>query len=145
VGEYVAAAAAAWFTGFFPLAEIYVAVPVALAAGLDPVSAAGWSAFGNIVPLYLIHWGYDAMRRNARLDRLLQRMSGAVERARHRIDRHGPWVVFLVTPWTGVWVIAIAAKAVGMDSRRFLAAATLSVVVYAAALVALIELGLAAL
>lgn len=36
--EYLARAAAAWFVGFFPLAEIYVAVPAAMAAGLDDVS-----------------------------------------------------------------------------------------------------------
>ncbi|MEO1165549.1 MAG: hypothetical protein AAFV98_17320 [Chloroflexota bacterium] len=33
--EYIGKAFSAWFLGFFPLAEIYIAVPGAIALGLD--------------------------------------------------------------------------------------------------------------
>ena len=41
--DYIALAFGAWFAGFFPLAEIYVAVPLALASGLDGVSTVFWA------------------------------------------------------------------------------------------------------
>ena len=69
--EYVAAAAITWLIGFLPLFEVYVAIPVGLAAGLDPVSATAWAAFGNIVPLYLVDLGYERLRQHERIDRWL--------------------------------------------------------------------------
>ena len=66
--EYVAAAALAWLIGFLPLFEIYIAIPFDLAAGLDPVSATFWAAFGNIVPLWLVDLGYERLRRIDRRD-----------------------------------------------------------------------------
>jgi len=41
--DYAWRAATAWFLGFAPVAEIYVAVPAALAMGLDPVSVVAWA------------------------------------------------------------------------------------------------------
>jgi hypothetical protein len=140
--DYLARAAAAWFVGFFPLAEIYVAVPAAMAAGLDDVSVVFWASFGNVTPLFLVHWGYERLRRYERADRLLARF--VRERARRLLDRHGAWLVLLLTPWIGVWVVAVTAKALGMGSRRLLLAASASIVAYAVALVVLIRLGLAA-
>lgn len=132
-------ACAAWFTGFFPFAEIYVAVPVAMAAGLDAVSVVVWTAAGNITPLFLIHHGYDWLMRRPRIKGWLGRLS--TERARKTLNRHGPWFVLVATPWVGVWAMALAAKVLGMDHRRFLPAATVSVILYAVALVALIRAG----
>lgn len=37
--EYIGGAAVAWLIGFAPFLEIYLAVPVAIAAGLDYFSA----------------------------------------------------------------------------------------------------------
>jgi uncharacterized membrane protein len=138
--NYVAAAALAWFIGFAPLFEIYVAIPVALAAGLDPVSATVWSALGNIVPLFVIDLGYERLRRIERVDRWLAKMRR--ERVERWLDRYGVVLVFIATPLLGVWTMALAAKGLGMASRPFLIASVVSVFVYAALITTAILLGI---
>ena len=138
--EYVAAAALAWFVGFLPLFEIYVAIPVGLAAGLDPMSATVWSALGNILPLYLVDLGYEWLRRHERIDRWLSRLRR--ERVERILDRYGWLAVIVATPLLGVWTMALAAKALGMATRPFLIASTVSVFVYAVLITASIMLGL---
>jgi len=138
--EYIAAAALAWLVGFLPLFEIYVAIPVGLAAGLDPLSATVWSAFGNIVPLWLVDLGYERLRRVERIDHYLAKLRR--ERVERILDRWGFIAVFVATPLLGVWTMALAAKGLGMASRPFLVAASISVGVYAAIITASITLGL---
>ena len=138
--EYVAAAALTWLIGFLPLFEIYVAIPVGLAAGLDPASATLWAAFGNIVPLYLVDLGYERLRRIERVDHYLAKLRR--ERVERILDRWGWVAVFAATPLLGVWTMALAAKGLGMATRPFLIAATISVAVYAVIITLSIELGL---
>ena len=138
--EYIAAAALAWLVGFLPLFEIYIAIPVGLAAGLDPVSATVWSAFGNIVPLWLVDLGYERLRRVERVDHYLAKLRR--ERVERILDRWGFIAVFVATPLLGVWTMALAAKGLGMASRPFLVAASISVGVYAVIITASITLGL---
>jgi uncharacterized membrane protein len=138
--NYIAAAALAWFIGFAPLFEIYVAIPVGLAAGLDPVSATVWSALGNIVPLFVIDLGYERLRRIERVDRWLAKMRR--ERVERWLDRYGVVLVFIATPLLGVWTMALAAKGLGMASRPFLIASVVSVFVYAALITTAILLGI---
>ena len=138
--DYVAAAALAWLVGFLPLFEIYIAIPVGLAAGLDPVSATAWSAFGNIVPLWLVDLGYERLRRIERIDRYLAKLRR--ERVERILDRWGFIAVFLATPLLGVWTMALAAKGLGMSTRPFLVASSTSVVIYAVVITVSIELGL---
>lgn len=68
-------AAAAWFMGFFPYFEIYVAVPAAIALGLDYVSAVAWSVFGNYTPVLLIHFLYKQMIKNERINRWFENLT----------------------------------------------------------------------
>ena len=138
--EYVAAAALAWLIGFLPLFEIYVAIPVGLAAGLDPVSATFWSAFGNIVPLYLVDLGYERLRRIERVDHYLSKLRR--ERVERILDRWGALAVVVATPLLGVWTMALAAKGLGMSTRPFLIASTISVAAYAVIITLSILLGL---
>jgi len=138
--EYAAAAAFAWLVGFLPLFEIYVAIPVGLAAGLDPVSATAWAAFGNIVPLYLVDLGYEWLRQHERIDRWLAMLRR--ERVERVLNRYGWLAVFAATPLLGVWTMALAAKALGMATRPFLVASTASVAIYAVLITASIMLGL---
>ncbi len=143
IGEYIIKAATAWFIGFFPLAEIYVAIPAAIATGLDDISVVFWSVFGNITPVILINYLYEWMLRFPRVGRWL---TGLVsDKVKARINRWGMWFVLLVTPWTGVWVMAVTAKALGMSSRRFIPAAFVSVLVYAIVIVILLRAGITAL
>ena len=138
--EYVAAAALAWLVGFLPLFEIYVAIPVGLAAGLDPVSATFWSALGNIVPLYLVDLGYERLRRIERVDHYLSKLRR--ERVERILDRWGVVAVFVATPLLGVWRMSLAAKGLGMSTRPFLIASTISVSAYAVIITLSILLGL---
>lgn len=138
--EYVAAAALTWLIGFLPLFEIYVAIPVGLAAGLDPVSATVWAAFGNIVPLYLVDLGYERLRRIERVDRYLSKLRR--ERVERILDRWGVIAVVVATPLLGVWTMALAAKGLGMSTRPFLIASTCSVAAYAVIITVSILLGL---
>ena len=138
--ECVAAAAFTWLVGFLPLFEIYVAIPVGLAAGLDPVSATLWAAIGNIVPLYLVDLGYEWLRRHERIDRWLAMLRR--ERVERVLNRYGWLAVFAATPLLGVWTMALAAKALGMATRPFLIASTVSVAIYAVLITASIMLGL---
>jgi uncharacterized membrane protein len=140
VVEYLAAAALTWLVGFIPLFEIYVAIPAGLAAGLDPVSATFWAAFGNIVPLWLVDLGYERLRRIERVDRYLSMLRR--ERVERILDRWGFIAVFVATPLLGVWTMALAAKGLGMTSRPFLIASTISVSVYAVVITLAIMLGL---
>ena len=138
--EYIAAAALAWLVGFLPLFEIYIAIPVGLAAGLDPVSATVWSAFGNIVPLWLVDLGYERLRQIERVDHYLAKLRR--ERVERILDRWGFIAVFVATPLLGVWTMALAAKGLGMATRPFLVASSISVCVYAVIITASILLGL---
>ncbi|HUG13795.1 MAG TPA: small multi-drug export protein [Thermomicrobiales bacterium] len=141
--EYIVAAATVWFLGFFPLFEIYVAIPAGVALGLDPVSNVAWAVFGNYTPILLIHFGYEQLRRVTSVRDWLDRRSS--ERFRGWLNRWGVWCVLFVTPWTGVWIMAATMKSLGMDSSRFLIYSFASILLYAVALVALIELGISVL
>ena len=137
--EYMGLAFGAWFLGFFPLAEIYVAVPAALASGLDNVSAIFWTVIGNFTPVLLIHFGFEALMR---IDRIRNWMTKLVsDNAKARFDKWGIYFILLATPWTGVWAIGVTAKALRIEPRRFMAAAFASIFIYAVVLVVLLRLG----
>lgn len=141
--DYLARALSTWFAGFFPLAEIYVAVPAAIATGLDPSSVVFWAVFGNYTPVLLIHYGYDQLSRWQRARVWLDKLYS--EKLKNRIERYEIGFVLLVTPWTGVWVMAVTAKVLRMSPTRFLVASFISILVYAVALVLLIDGGLSLL
>lgn len=129
--EYFGKALSVWFLGFFPLAEIYVAIPAGFALGLGALSVIGWAVFGNFLPVLMIHLAYDRLREIPRVDRWLSRLSS--EKMKARINRWGVWAVLLLTPWTGVWAMAVVTKALGMRGSRLLPAALTSILVYALA------------
>ena len=127
--DYAARAASAWFLGFFPFFEIYVAVPAAFGLGLDPVSAVVWPVLGNVTPVFLIVLGYEQLMRVERLRGWLQgRRSARFERW---IDRYGAPFVLLVTPWIGVWAVAATAQALGMQRAALVGYSVVSISVYA--------------
>lgn len=138
--DYLVKAAGAWFVGFFPLAEIYVAVPAAVAVGLDDVSIILWTVLGNFTPVLLIGYLYDWLMRFEAVRRWLGRLVS--EQVKTRINRWGVWFVLLVTPWTGIWVMAMAARTLGMNRQRFQVAAFISILAYALILLLLLRLGI---
>ncbi|MEM6283093.1 MAG: small multi-drug export protein [Chloroflexota bacterium] len=141
--EYLWKAASAWFMGFFPLAEIYVAVPYAVALGLDDVSVILWTVLGNFTPALLIIVMYRQMMR---IPRVASWLGGLVsEKAKARVDRWGVWFVLLATPLTGIWVMAATAKILQLRNTQFLVSALVSILVYAVGILAVMRLGIATL
>lgn len=141
--EYLLKAAGTWFMGFFPLAEIYIAIPAGMAIGLDDLSVIFWAVFGNFTPVLLIHYGYEQLIRIERVRAWFARL--VTERVKARVNRYGAAVVLVLTPWVGVWGMALTAKALQMHAGRFALSAFVSITVYAIALVLLINLGIAEL
>jgi uncharacterized membrane protein len=137
--DYILQAASAWFVGFFPLAEIYVAVPYGMAIGLDDVSVIVWTVFGNFTPALLIGALYQQMMRVPRIANWLSRLVS--EKAQERVNRWGIWFVLIATTWTGIWAMALTAKILGMKSSRFLPAAFISILVVALLTMAGIQAG----
>lgn len=138
--EYLAQAFSAWFVGFFPLAEIYVAIPAAIALGLDDFSVIFWGVLGNFTPALLVNFLYEQLIRIERVNKWMRRMIS--EQAEERINRWGFWFVLLATPWTGIWIMAVTAKALKMERSRFLIAAFISILVYAIAILLTIRFGM---
>jgi uncharacterized membrane protein len=140
--DYAFKAAIAWFLGFFPFFEIYVAVPAAIAMGLDYPSAVFWTVLGNFLPVPLIVFFYGQLVRLRRIGPWLQGL--ASPRAKGLLDRHGPWFILLATPWIGVWAVAVTAMALGMNQRNLLLFTLISISVYAIVLAGLIAFGIQA-
>ena len=127
--DYSARAASAWFLGFLPFLEIYVAVPAAFGLGLDPISAVVWPVLGNVTPVFIIVFGYEQLMRFERVRRWLDgRRSARFERW---INRYGAPFVLLVTPWIGVWAVAATAQALGMQRATLVGFSVVSITVYA--------------
>lgn len=138
--SYLMKAAGAWFLGFFPLAEIYVAVPAAVASGLDDISVIFWTVFGNFTPILLIIAFYEWITHYDKIQNWLDSLIS--EKVKDRINRWGIWFVLLGTPMTGVWVMAVTAKTLGMESKRFLLVSLVSILFYALVILVLIRLGI---
>ena len=139
--DYLVIAFGAWFLGFFPLAEIYVAVPAAVATGMDDISVIFWTVLGNFTPVLIITVFYGCLMRNARIQGWLARFTS--DKVRMRVDRYGVLFVLLVTPWTGIWVMTVTARALGMNHTRFMLAAFVSIFSYAVIVLFLIRAGVA--
>ncbi|VEP15335.1 hypothetical protein H1P_3270004 [Hyella patelloides LEGE 07179] len=96
--EYTSKAATAWFLGFFPYLEIYVAVPSAIALGLDYVSAVFWSVLGNFTPIPLLLFFYQEIGRIAwfklQIEKLKRRSS---KRIQSSMNRYGAWFILILT------------------------------------------------
>lgn len=140
--EYILKSASVFFVGFFPFAEIYVAVPAGFAIGLDPVSVVVWSVIGNFLPALLIHFFHQQLLMIPRFGPWLGRLSS--ERIKEKLDRHGFWFVALSAPWIGVWVVAATLKVLDMNPRTLLCSLLVGVVGYAVVIALLIVVGVAA-
>lgn len=141
--EYAWLAFAAWFAGFFPLLEIVAALPIALASGLDTLSAIFWTVFGNFTPILLIDLFYTELRRSERISKWLDGLVG--EKSQDRINRYGVWFILIATPIVGVWAMGVAGKLLHVNRRKLFTATFISILVYAVALAVMIQWGVNAL
>lgn len=126
---YVTKAAMAWFIGFAPFFGIYVAVPAAIALELDYVSAIVWASLGNFTPVLLVVLAFERLRRLPRLGPWLETRSS--ERFQRLADRYGMWLVLLITPFIGVWAIAVTGIGLGMNRYKLVVFSGISILLYA--------------
>lgn len=141
--EYLGRAASAWFMGFFPLFEIYLAVPAALAMNLDVVSAVFWSALGNFSVVPLVIAFHAQLTRVAYLRRFLEwRGSKRWQRA---FTRYGALFILVMTPVLGVWAMTALARTAGIARSTLLLASLTSITLYAVVIAAGIGFGVSAL
>lgn len=143
ITEYTSKAATAWFLGFFPYLEIYVAVPSAIALGLDYVSAIFWSVLGNFTPIPILIFFYQEINKivwvKRQLEKLKKRSSKKVQRS---MDRYGAWFILILTPIFGSWIIAIVIPVTGMNSVKLMISSFLSITFYAIVIAVLIAFGI---
>ena len=141
--EYIGKAALAWVIGFAPFLEIYLAVPAAIASGLDYFSAVLWSVLGNFTPVLLIAFIHDRLMRFERVERWLTGKRS--QRFQRWLDRYGGWAIILITPWVGIWVVAATAQALGMKRGVLIGFSLASIVLYAVLIAVAVAFGIEAL
>ncbi len=138
--DYIVKAATAWFLGFFPYFEIYLAVPAAIGMRLDYFSAVFWPVFGNFMAVPVVLVFYKQLMRIGRLRNWLEKRTSS-EKYRGYMNRYGPLFVLLMTPVVGVWVIAAMARVGGMNRTKLLVSSLVSIIVYAIAIAVLVAVG----
>ncbi|MFD1066552.1 MULTISPECIES: small multi-drug export protein [Oceanobacillus] len=138
--NYLSLAATAWFIGFFPMTEIYIAVPVTMAMGLDTVSSIVWSSIGNFLPVPLIAFFYSLLAKSKRIKKWMDKL--AESKYKKRIEKQGPLVVLLITPIVGSWAMAVIANGVGMNKINLFLSAGGSILLYGIILAVLTHYGI---
>ncbi len=138
--EYLWKAAVTWIIGFAPQFEVYLAVPAALALGLDYPSAVFWAIFGNFtaVPVTLLF--FEQIRNISWLSRFIERRYS--EKQQQRLNRWGAWFIVAGTPLVGIWVVAVMARIAGVHNTPLLVSSFFSVVLYGVLVAVFIHVGL---
>ncbi|MFD2673213.1 small multi-drug export protein [Marinicrinis sediminis] len=137
--EYITLMGTAWFIGFFPMFEIYLAIPSTMVMGLDPVSAVVWSCIGNFTPIPLIAYFYDFLCRFPRIGKWLNKMAN--HKYQPQVEKRGAIAIMLFTPLIGSWAVAVLGKAVGMSRSTLLIFSAISIVGYGIIIAVLTVLG----
>ncbi|WP_167578615.1 small multi-drug export protein [Jeotgalibacillus proteolyticus] len=136
---YLSLCFSAWLMGFLPMLEIYVALPASMLMGLDPMSCVFWTALGNFMPIPIILYFYDTLRKWKKASRLLNKMEN------HRFNRtliqHGAWMVLLATPIIGSWTVGILGRSLGMSKTKLFVVSLCSICMYSVILVIITMLG----
>lgn len=107
--------------------------------GLDPISVILFSVTGNFAPVLLIEYGYRWLNSFSRIRKWLRKPVSS--RLVENVNKYGIWFIILITPWTGVWIMAAAAKILKMKKEVLIWGSFISIVVYAIMIVLLIMAG----
>ena len=138
--EYLYKALTVWFIGFFPFFELFIAIPAGVSLKLDPVSTVIFCVAGNFFPVILIDFGYNRLIRYERVKTWLDRRVS--ERMIQNVNRHGTWYLLVITPWIGVWAIAVTARILRMKRTQMAWGVLASLTIYAIVLVVMIHAGI---
>lgn len=137
--DYLYKALTVWFLGFFPFFELFIAIPAGVSLKLDPVSLVFFCVAGNFTPVLLIEYGHSRLMKYERIRNWLnRRVSGKTGR---NINRYGTWYVLVITPWVGVWAIAVTAKILHMDRKILIPASLASLFLYSVVFLIMIRAG----
>ncbi len=127
--------------GFLPIAEGNVAVPVALALGMNPVSAVALSVLGTGTQTLLVRslagWLLGHPRFAGWWERRLSGRTG-----RLFLSHGAKWVVLIGIPWLGGVPTALGAQLARINGARYAAWAMTGLVLHASVLALLIRLGM---
>ena len=129
--------------GAFPLAEGNVAVPVALAFGMNAFSAVGLSVLGTATQTLLVRGFASWLLALPRVAEWWERRMAA--RTQRLFARGGAtWVILVGIPWLGGVPTALGAQLAGIGPARYACWAISGLILHAGVLVLLIRLGLRA-
>ncbi|WP_027963621.1 small multi-drug export protein [Halalkalibacillus halophilus] len=126
--EYIYLTAIAWFLGFFPLTEIYIAIPTSMIMGLDSVSAVIWASIGNFLPIPLIVYFYDSLMKWEPLGVWMRKLSN--NRYREKIEQNGFIMILLLTPIIGGWAVGVIGRAIGLTKYKLFLSSAVSIFFY---------------
>lgn len=127
------------FLGFFPLFEVFVAIPAGVGMGLNYLGVFLASVAGNFLPVFFIELAYEKMSHFRGFYKWLNREPS--EGLQNNLNRYGFWYILFITPWTGVWLMAIAARLLKMPRKVLWWGTLSSLIIYGLAILALIQLG----
>ncbi len=109
-----------------PVSELRGAIPVAVAFGFPPALTYFIAVSANLmilpIVLPLLRWLLPHVERIPWIRSLWAVWARRVERNSHRVERFGPWALFLLVavplPGTGVWTAAAAAFLLEIPLRK---------------------------
>ena len=125
------------FIGMLPVLEIRGAIPVGVAAGMDPWSAIFVGFVGNILPVpflilltrKIIEW----MKKHHILDKLTSFLERKGSQKAQTVQKYSFWGLFILVaiplPGTGAWTGALVASLLDMRLKRALPAIAMGVIV----------------
>lgn len=126
--------------GFFPMFEIYVAIPSSMALGLDMVSSVIWACIGNFMAIPFIVYFYNSLSRINIVNKYFQKLSGS--KFSEKIRKGSMLFIVFGTPIVGSWAIGVLGKVVGLDKKSLFLSSGLSIFAYGIIIGVLTKLGI---
>ena len=124
------------FTAMLPVLEIRGAIPVGVAAGLDPWLAFAVGVVGNMLPIPILILVTRRVINWLNKHGVLVRFTGWLERKgaekARTVQQYSFWGLFILVaiplPGTGAWTGALVASLLDMRLKRALPAITMGVI-----------------
>ena len=124
------------FTAMLPVLEIRGAIPVGVAAGLDPWLAFAVGIIGNMLPIPILILITRRVINWLKKHGVLVRFTGWLERKgaekAKTVQQYSFWGLFILVaiplPGTGAWTGALVASLLDMRLKRALPAITMGVI-----------------
>ncbi|MCP1662514.1 MAG: hypothetical protein D5R99_04065 [Methanocalculus sp. MSAO_Arc1] len=138
--EHLALSATAFLMGFLPVFEIYLAIPVTMALGLDGFSAVLWSCIGNFLAIPFVIVFYDALNSREWWSRYLMKLTSSKWSV--RMKQHGCLFILIATPLIGSWAVGVLGKVIGMEKPGLLVSSGGSIIAYGILIGVLTQFGI---